>query len=136
VISDAWFENATGERVTSASQEESLCMCFEVRLTEDLLDPVFAATLRTELGHTILVARSDRDRRSSGSFSAGESVIARFSTPSWLTSSRYTLTPSLARAGTGEDALALVEDMASIMIHGTTTGGILEAPPDVEITRQ
>jgi ABC-type polysaccharide/polyol phosphate transport system ATPase subunit len=134
-ISDAWFENASGERVTSASQEESLCMCFEVRLTEDLLDPVFAATLRTELGHTILVARSDRDGRSSGSFSAGENVIARFSTPSWLTSSRYTLTPSLARAGTGEDALALVEDMATIMIHGTTSGGILEAPVDVEIRR-
>jgi ABC-type polysaccharide/polyol phosphate transport system ATPase subunit len=135
VISDAWFENAGGERVTSASQEESLRMCFEVRLTEDLLDPVFAATLRTELGHTIIVARSDRDGRSSGRFNAGENVIARFSTPSWLTSSRYTLTPSLARAGTGEDALALVEDMASIMVDGTTTGGILEAPVDVEIKR-
>jgi ABC-type polysaccharide/polyol phosphate transport system ATPase subunit len=134
-ISDAWFENASGERVTSGSQEESLSMCFEVRLTEDLVDPVFAATLRTELGHTILVARSDRNGRSSGSFKAGESVIARFNTPNWLTSSRYTLTPSLARAGTGEDALALVEDMASIMIHGKTTGGILEAPVDVEIRR-
>jgi ABC-type multidrug transport system ATPase subunit len=135
VIADAWFENAGGERVTSASQEESLSMCFEVRLTEDLLNPVFAATLRTELGHTILVARSDREGRDSGSFRAGESVIARFSTPSWLTSSRYTLSPSLARAGTGEDALALVEDMATIMVHGTTSGGILEAPVDIEIRR-
>jgi ABC-type polysaccharide/polyol phosphate transport system ATPase subunit len=135
VISDAWFENASGERVTSASQEERLSMCFEVRVTEDLRDPVFAATLRTELGHTILVARSDRDSRSSGPFSAGESVIARFSTPNWLTSSRYTLTPSVARAGTGDAALALVEDMASIMIHGTTSGGILEAPVEIEIRR-
>ena len=34
-------------------------MCFEVRIAEELNDPVFAATLRTELGHTIIVARSD-----------------------------------------------------------------------------
>jgi ABC-type polysaccharide/polyol phosphate transport system ATPase subunit len=135
VISDAWFENASGERVTDASQKESLCICFEVRLTEDLLDPVFAATLRTELGHTILVVRSDRDGGSSGSFRAGDSVLARFDIPNWLTSSRYALTPSVARAGTGEAALALVEDMASIMIHGTASGGILEAPVDVEIRR-
>ena len=38
--------------------------------------------------------------------------------PNWLTSSRYLLTPSIAREGTGEDALALVEDMASVMVHG------------------
>jgi ABC-type polysaccharide/polyol phosphate transport system ATPase subunit len=135
-IADAWFQIASGERVTSAGQEERLSMCFEVRLGEDLTDPVFAATLRTELGHTIIVARSDQDGRRSGEFKAGESVVATFDVPNWLTSSRYTLTPSVARAGTGKDALALVEDMAAIMIHGTTSGGILEIPVDVEIKRQ
>src|SRR5437763_4383549 len=59
MIVEAWFEDASGKRVTSAGQEERLSMCFEARLAEDLLDPVFAATLRTELGHTIIVARSD-----------------------------------------------------------------------------
>jgi ABC-type polysaccharide/polyol phosphate transport system ATPase subunit len=150
IIADAWFQSASGERVTSASQEEPLSMCFEVRIGEDLTDPVFAATLRTELGHTILVARSDRSRvtpasgshprfgqhgGASGSFRAGETAIARFDLPNWLTPSRYTLTPSLAREGTGEDALALVEDMTSVMVHGTASGGILELPIDVRIER-
>jgi ABC-type polysaccharide/polyol phosphate transport system ATPase subunit len=135
VIADAWFQTAIGERVTSAGQDEPLSMCFEVRLGEDLGDPVFAATLRTELGHTIIVARSDQHGRGAGEFKAGESVIATFDLPNWLTSSRYTLTPSVARAGTGEDALALVENMASIMVHGTTSGGILELPVDCEIKR-
>jgi ABC-type polysaccharide/polyol phosphate transport system ATPase subunit len=135
VIADAWFQNASGTRVTNASQEERLSMCFEVRLAEDLGDPVFAATLRTELGHTIIVARSDQHGERSGGFNAGESVVATFAVPNWLTSSRYTMTPSVARAGTGEHALALVEDMASVMIHGTTSGGILEIPADVEIKR-
>ncbi len=149
-IAEAWFENERGERVTSASQEDTVSMCFEARLGEDLADPVFAVTLRTELGHTIIVARSDRSRvtlasgehprsgqhgHSSGSYMAGESVVARFSIPNWLTPSRYMLTPSLAREGTGASALALVEDMASIVVHGTGSGGILELPIDVRLER-
>jgi ABC-type polysaccharide/polyol phosphate transport system ATPase subunit len=135
IIAEAWFENASGERVTSAGQDERLTMCFEARLAEDLSDPVFAATLRTQLGHTILVARSDQHGHRSGNFKGGESVIATFELPNWLTSSHYTVTPSVARAGSGEDALALVEDMASIMIHGATSGGILELPVHIEIKR-
>jgi ABC-type polysaccharide/polyol phosphate transport system ATPase subunit len=134
-IADAWFEKGDGERVTSASQEDALSMCFEAHLSEDLHDPVFAVTLRTELGHTIVVARSDQHGHSSGSFKAGETVVARFSIPNWLTASRYLLTPSLAHEGTGESALALVEDMASIVIHGDSSGGILELPIDVRIER-
>jgi len=62
-------------------------------------------------------------------------VVARFAIPNWLTASRYLLTPSLAHEGTGESALALVEDMASIVIHGETSGGILELPVDVKLER-
>jgi ABC-type polysaccharide/polyol phosphate transport system ATPase subunit len=134
-IAEAWFENAAGERVTSADQEDALSMCFEVRLGEDLVDPVFAATLRTELGHTIVVARSDQHGGSSGSFKAGAVAVARFSIPNWLTPSRYVLTPSLAREGTGENALALVEDMTSIVVSGSSSGGILELPVSVRIER-
>ncbi len=134
-IVDAWFEQASGKRVTSASQEDTLSMCFEARLGEDLAEPVFAVTLRTELGHTIIVARSDQHGHSSGSFKAGDSVVARFAIPNWLAASRYLLTPSLAHEGTGESALALVEDMASIVIHGTSSGGILELPIDIRLER-
>jgi ABC-type polysaccharide/polyol phosphate transport system ATPase subunit len=135
-IAEAWFENAAGEKVTSVSQEESLSMCFEARFGEDVAEPVFAATLRTELGHTIMVARSDHHGHPIGSFKAGETAVARFDIPSWLTPSRYLLTPSLASEGTGEKALALVEDMASVVIHGSSSGGILELPVDVRIERR
>jgi len=135
LIAEAWFQNAAGERVASVSQDESLSMCFEVRIAEDLVDPVFAATLRTKLGHTIVVARSDQHGHSSGAFKAGETVVARFDMPSWLTPSRYLLTPSLAREGTGENALALVEDMTSVIVHGTSSGGILELPVEARIER-
>ncbi len=134
-IADAWFESASGERVTTVSQEEPLTMCFEVRFAETLTDPVFAATLRTELGHTIIVARSDQHGAVSGEFRDGESVVARFGLPGWLTPSRYMLTPSVAREGTGADTVAMVEDMTSIVVHGNSTGGILELPVEARIER-
>jgi ABC-type polysaccharide/polyol phosphate transport system ATPase subunit len=134
-IVHAWFENERGERVTSAAQQDTLALCFEAKLAEDLEDPVFAVTLRTELGHTIIVARSDRQGHESGSFRAGESVVARFAIPNLLTPSRYVLSPSLARAGTGKSALALVQDMASIVVHGDASGGIVELPVDFRLER-
>jgi ABC-type polysaccharide/polyol phosphate transport system ATPase subunit len=134
-ITEAWFESASGERVTEISQEEPLSMCFEVHFAEGLRDPVFAATLRTELGHTIIVARTDQHGASSGEFHPGESVTARFGLPGWLTPSRYMLTPSVAREGTGEDAVAMVEDMTSVVVHGNSSGGILELPVDARIER-
>ncbi|MFZ1925519.1 MAG: Wzt carbohydrate-binding domain-containing protein [Solirubrobacteraceae bacterium] len=134
-MADAWFENEQGERISSASQEDHLCMCFEARIAEALENPVFAVTLRTDLGHTIIVARSDQHAHASGSFKTGESVVARFAIPNWLTPSRYLMTPSLAREGTGESALALVEDMSSIMVHGTGSGGILELPIEAKLER-
>ena len=86
-------------------------------------------TLRTELGHTIIVARSDQHRHdSSGSFKAGESVVARFAIPNWLTPARYMLTPSLAREGTGEDALALRRGHGLDRGPRHRSGGILELP--------
>ena len=135
-IVDAWFENEAGERVSAASQEERLALCFEVLFGADVEQPVFAATLRTELGHTIIVARSDQHDMQTESYSSGERAIARFAIPNWLTPSRYLLTPSVASAGTGEKALALVEDMASIVVHGSSvSGGILEPPVDLTVER-
>jgi ABC-type polysaccharide/polyol phosphate transport system ATPase subunit len=134
-IAEAWFEGPDATKVTSVSQEEKLTMCFEVRFAEDIFEPVFASTLRTELGHTIVVARSDQHGQETGAFKAGETATARFELPSWLTPSRYAMTPSVALEGTGANALALVEDMASIVIHGDSSGGILELPIDVRIER-
>jgi ABC-type polysaccharide/polyol phosphate transport system ATPase subunit len=137
MIREAWFENAAGERVTSCGQQEALALCYEAHLGEALYDPVFAATLRTENGHTIIVSRSDEHGGSTGAFEAGQTVVVRFSIPNWLTPSRYTLTPSVAREGTGEEALALVEDMASIVVHGPrTSGGILEVPVQFTVERR
>lgn len=136
-ILGAWFENSSGERVTSISQEEPFFMCYEVEVGEPLLDPVFAATLRNDIGHTIIVARSDRHGHKTGRFEPREKVVARFGIPNWLHPGQYLLTPSLARGSLGVDALALVEDMASVVVEGSAaSSGILEVPVSIEISRE
>ena len=49
---------------------------------------------------------------------------------------RYTLTPSIARAGMGADAIDLRADLASIVVHGGHfTTGVVDLPHEFEIER-
>ena len=51
----------------------------------------------------------------------------RFET--WFTQTRYTLTPSVARAGMGADAIDLRADLASLVVHGGHfTTGVVDLP--------
>jgi len=134
-ISEGWFENAAGKRVGALAQGEPLRACFAVQLHESLEDPVLAVTLRNEAGQTMVVGRSDRHGDGSGAFAAGERVIVSFEFENWLAPSRYTLSPSIAREGTGADVLAVAQDIASLVVHGFTTGGVLDPPQRFEVRR-
>jgi hypothetical protein len=109
--------------------------CFEIHVREPLEDPVFAVTLRNEAGQTMVVGRSDRHGAGSGAFAAGERVVACFEFANWLAPSRYTLSPSIAREGTGADVVAVAEDIASLVVHGVATGGVLDPPQTFAVRR-
>ncbi|HEU0317104.1 MAG TPA: ABC transporter ATP-binding protein [Solirubrobacteraceae bacterium] len=134
-VSEGWFENAAGARVGALAQGEPMRACFEILVREPLEDPVMAVTLRNEAGQTMVVGRSDRHGTGSGSFAAGERVVVAFEFENWLAPSRYTLSPSVARAGTGADAIAVAEDIASLVVHGIPTGGVLDPPQRFEVRR-
>ena len=54
----------------------------------------------------------------------------------WLAPNRYTMSPSVARAGAGADVLDLREDLAAVVVHGTrVTGGIADVPHDFNVER-
>ena len=61
-------------------------------------------------------------------------IVVRLEFENYLTPSRYALTPSVARHGTGADALDLREDIATLLIHGGLfTGGIVNLPHRFDI---
>ena len=69
--------------------------------------------------------RPDWRDGTTGRFAAGDDgARARRASTTGSAPSRYTLTPSVARAGAGADALDLREDLAALVVHGTrVTGG-------------
>jgi hypothetical protein len=135
-ILDCWFEDTAGERVTAIAQGEPLAVCMDVRFHDTIDEPIFAISLRNEPRHTVFATSTRWTGQATGSYSAGEQARVRISFENWLAPSRYDVTPSIARAGAGEDALDLREDLASLMIHGTrTTGGIADVPHTIAVER-
>jgi ABC-type polysaccharide/polyol phosphate transport system ATPase subunit len=134
-ITDAWFEVA-GERVTSAAQGDRLTIVVQARFHAPLDDPIFGVTLRNEVGHTIFTTTTEWAGVNTGSFAAGETTTVRISVDNVFAPSHYKLTPSVARPGSGANALDLREDLRSLYVHGMrATGGIVDLPHAVELER-
>jgi ABC-type polysaccharide/polyol phosphate transport system ATPase subunit len=134
-ILDAWFETETGERISEIAHGEPCRMCFEARFSEPIDDPVFGFTVRNDVGATIFATTTDIASGPTGHFGAGERVVVRAVFYNWLTASTYSLTPSIARAGLGADAIDLRADLAQLVVHGYYTGGVVNLPHNLEIVR-
>jgi ABC-type polysaccharide/polyol phosphate transport system ATPase subunit len=133
-IVSAWFENQDGVRIISAPHGEACVACFEVEFHEPLVDPIFGFTLRNDAGATIFATTSAFTTPSTGAYDTGQRIVVRMRFENWLTASRYTLSPSIARAGLGEDVLDVQEDMATLLVHGWHfTGGVTNLPHEFEV---
>jgi ABC-type polysaccharide/polyol phosphate transport system ATPase subunit len=135
-IKAAWFEDDAGERISTLPQGEPCAMAMDVFFRASLEEPVFAFYLRNEPRHTVFATSSDWRLDSVGSFAAGETARVRVRFANWLAPNRYTLTPSVARAGGGADVLDLREDLAALRVHGTrVTGGLADVPHEFAVER-
>jgi ABC-type polysaccharide/polyol phosphate transport system ATPase subunit len=134
-IIDAWFESR-GERVAALGQPDPLDLVMEVRFHETQADPIFAFALRNELGHTVFVTSTALQEIETGTFEPGAVATVRVRLEHRFAPSQYKLTPSVAAAGGGANALDMREDLVSIMLHATrTTGGLIDPPHTLEVTR-
>ena len=134
-ITGAWYETG-GERIAEIAQGEPLEICVSVQFNEEITDPVFAVTLRNEVGHTVFATSTQWTDAHTGRFEAGETVTVRTRLDAWFAPSRYSLSPSVALAGSGANALDLREDLTSIIVHSTRmSGGIVDPPHTVHVER-
>jgi ABC-type multidrug transport system ATPase subunit len=136
-ITAAWFEDRSGERVEALAQGETLRIGIEIAFHETLDEPIFGLTLRNQEGHTIFSTRTDYRGVVTGTYPSGAVAVMRVTLDNWLAPSTYRLTPSIARAGAGSEALDLREDLAWLTVHGTgNSGGVFDAPHEIEIARR
>ena len=135
-ITAAWFEDRSGERVQALPQGEPVRLAMEVRFRDALEEPVFGFTLRHDAGQAAFVSRTDMRQVATGRFEAGDVAFVRVTFDNWLAPGRYRLTPSLARAGAGLEALDAREDLTMLTVHGTgNAGGLVDLPHEFEIER-
>ena len=135
-IVHAWFEDGNYERQTAFATGTFCHVCVEVRFNEEMTDPIFAWALRNEAGLTVFATSSHYDHRETGTFAAGETVVLRVGFHMRLAGNRYTLSPSVARAGAGQDVVDVREDLASVLVHTTrTTGGVVDLEQVFDLRR-
>ncbi|HEX3691739.1 MAG TPA: ABC transporter ATP-binding protein [Solirubrobacteraceae bacterium] len=133
-IVDGWFEDPDGVRIAAVAHGEPCCACLEVHFNEMLTDPIFGITLRNDVGHTVFATTTALDHGPTGTFRADENAVVRMRFENWLTPSRYSLTPSVAQNGRGDNAIDLREDVATLLVHGGHfTGGVANFPHGFEI---
>ncbi len=136
-IVDAWFEDSSGARIAAVAHREQCTAAIEVRFNEAIEDPIFGATLRNDVGATVFATTTALDVGPTGRFAAGDVAIVRLRFETWFTQTRYTLTPSIARAGMGSDTIDLRADLASVIVHGGNfTTGVVDLPHSFEIERR
>ena len=90
------------------AHRERCFACVEVHFNADVEDPIFGITLRNDVGATVFATTTAYEFGNTGRFEAGDTVVVRLRFDTWLTRTSYTLTPSVARAGMGADAIELL----------------------------
>jgi ABC-type polysaccharide/polyol phosphate transport system ATPase subunit len=124
------------EPVSDLPHGESFEIAFETLFNERIENPVFGVSLRNEAGQTVFATTTQWSRPETGVFEAGDSVTVRVQLDAWFGPSRYRVSPSVARQGSGADTLDLREDMASVILHSTRpSGGMIDPPHRFEIER-
>ena len=133
---DAWFEDASGKRVTAIAHRAPCTIGIEVRFNAALEDPVFGVTLRNTSGATVFATTTEYAYGPTGHFASGETTVVRLRFETWFTTSGYTVTPTVVRAGMGSDTIDLRADLAAIVVHGGRfTTGVVDVPHEFEVER-
>jgi ABC-type polysaccharide/polyol phosphate transport system ATPase subunit len=125
-----------GEPVGDVPHGESFELVYEAQFNERIEHPVFAASMRNEAGQWVFIATTQASQPRTGVFERGETVTVRVQLDAWFGPSRYRVTASVARQGSGYDFLDMREDITSFMLHSTRSNvGILDPPHRLEIER-
>lgn len=133
----AWFESPAGEKVVSVAQGQSCCIRMDVHFHADTENPIYAISLRDELGHTAFAAGTQPSVGGTGTFQAGDLAVVRLRFDNWLGPGRYQLSASVSRDGLGADAFDLREGLSSIIVHATHSGGgMVDLPHEFDIERR
>ncbi len=132
----AFFEAPEGGAQVSIPQGEACCVRLDVRFHDTAENPIFSIALRNELGNTAFATGTQLEDELTGTFHAGDSATVRVRFDNWLAPGRYHLTAAVTRDGLGADAYDMREDVSSLIVSASRSGGgIADLPHTIDIAR-
>ena len=134
-VTSAVFESRGGEVLVSANQGEPCCVRMDVHFHADTVNPIFAMSVRDDLGHAVFATSTEADAIETGSFRAGGDAVVRFRFENWLGPGRHRLMATVAREGLGADLFDLHADSSIIVVASRPGGGAVDLPHMIEIER-
>jgi ABC-type polysaccharide/polyol phosphate transport system ATPase subunit len=135
-IVSANFQTEDGTPVVSMPQGEPCTVRMTVSFESDAQNPVFAISLRNELGVTAFAAHTEQLYGESGSFRAGQLATIRLRFDNWLAPARYDLVASVTADGPAAEIYDKRDDLSSLIVYASeTAGGIVDLPHTFEVER-
>ncbi|HET9074666.1 MAG TPA: ABC transporter ATP-binding protein [Solirubrobacteraceae bacterium] len=132
---NASFRNGIGQPIVAALQGEPCEIELAVRFHQDTVDPLFSVSLHNEVGQHAFATSTAFAHGPTGTFRAGQIITVRMRFENYLAPGRYHLTAAVTRDGSGADAYDLRENMASLLIHASHSGGgAVDLPHSFQIT--
>jgi ABC-type polysaccharide/polyol phosphate transport system ATPase subunit len=134
-VRTVWCEDDRGERIVTQQRGGRCSVVLEVEFVTALEDPVFAVVFTNDVRQTVFIATSLLSGQT-GRFEAGECATVRFSFENRLAPSRYTLTPAVGIWDPQYRVLDRKADVAALIVDAvTSSGGVVDLPTEVEVTR-
>jgi ABC-type polysaccharide/polyol phosphate transport system ATPase subunit len=125
-----------GEPVSEVPHGETIELAYDALFNERIEDPVFAVSLRNDLGQWVFITTTQAFKPHTGVFEPGETVTVRVQLDALFGPGRYRVAGSVARPGSGADTLDLREDMTSFIVHSTRSNvGIVDPRHRIELER-
>jgi ABC-type polysaccharide/polyol phosphate transport system ATPase subunit len=133
-ILEGWFEDETGERVSTLPSGGRCSFAARVRFDADVDDPLFGLVLQNDRKDTVLAASNLWSNPTQGRFAAGSEITYRVTFDNLLVPGRYHATPAVARQGGGINWIDRRERMLSLLVSGMArTDAVVDLPYEVRV---
>jgi ABC-type polysaccharide/polyol phosphate transport system ATPase subunit len=135
-ILEAWFEDASGERVEVLEHGSTGVFAARVRFNAALEHPLFGVVLTNEEGATVFAASTMWTEEKTGDFAAGEELVYRVKFDTIFAAGRHTATPAIARRGQGIAWIDRREDLTSVVVtHTRNVHAAVDIPYEISLDR-
>jgi ABC-type polysaccharide/polyol phosphate transport system ATPase subunit len=120
---DVWCQDGAGRRTATLVQGESCALLMRVRFLGPAEQPAFGFEIADEAHRRVMAVTSEWDERPTGTFAEGDVADVWVSFDNWLAPGRYFVSTQVTRPGGNGDVLAVQQDVASVVVTGSQSGG-------------